>query len=200
MSKQTALVCLRITQHCALFSPLCSLHKRQYGESHKTCLVPQYLQHDIHSHICVLPQKDFKCFLCSRDRTQCNKTRARPKSDRIYWEPLLRSIWGGAHAYLLGPGGFASEYKGVWIRGGHCTPVSCCGSALYLISLWERHTLRPYLYPHSQSLQFLASLELEQGLLEQQRERGRERGLWWAQSGTHLSGQSVSVPDNGKLA
>ncbi len=21
-----------------------------------------------------------------------------------------------------------------------CTPVSCCGSALYLISLWERHT------------------------------------------------------------
>ncbi len=59
-----------------------------------------------------------------------------------------------------------------------CTPVSCCGSALYLISLWERHTLRPYLYPHSQSLQFLASLELEQGLLEQQRERGRERGLW----------------------
>ncbi len=141
MSKQTALVCLRITQHCALFSPLCSLHRRQYGESHKTCLVPQYLQHDIHSHICVLPQKDFKCFLCSRDRTQCNKTRARPKSDRIYWEPLLRSIWGGAHAYLLGPGGFASEYKGVWIRGGGLyASVLLRLCTLSDLSLGETHT------------------------------------------------------------
>lgn len=163
---------MHFSHHSAVY-----IHKRQYGDSHKTCLVPQYLQHNIHSHICVLPQKDFKCFLHSRDRTQCNKTRARPKSDRIYWEPLLRSVWGGAHAYLWGQEDLQVNTKVCGLEEEACTPVSCCGSALYLISLWERHTLRPYLYPHSQSLQFLASLELEQGLLEQQRERERKSSM-----------------------
>lgn len=55
--------------------------------------------------------------------------------------------------------------------------VSCCGCVLSDLSLGETHTLRPYLYLHSQSLQFLASLELERGLLEQQRERESQRSM-----------------------
>lgn len=206
MNNQTsacsAPLCLRMKVHCALFlSALQSIYKNDS--------MPRVIKHAVCLNTCgttstpisvYYHRKTLNAFCTHATGHNATKRERGPNLigsiERGYWEvseEVLMHIYGDGRIckWIQKVCGLAEEA---------CTPVSCCGCALYLISLWERHTLQPYLYPHSQSLQFLASLELEQGLLEQQRERDRERGLRWAQSGTHLSGQSVSVPDNGELA